>query len=888
VNLAERIRLGTDTRRAIVHCLGRFRLQDSSGNQLVVRTRKARALVSALAVSRRPMSRDCLATLLWSDRGDPQARASLRQTIFELQHCGGGEPFVLAARDDISIRSDLLVTDIDLIREASAENDWQHLLHCLQQAEPGLLSDLDGLDEEFDSWLRNERARNPGEILAVALEAAERCIAADGPRAALEIVSEVLRLDPVSEEATRLAMRIDKQLGDSDAIHRHFQALKSRLRNDLDAGPAPETIALLSSLTSGLDEPVHSQAVAETMPAVEVPAARHRGRLLLACSGALLLLIAFAAIFLPRLISRPAPAGPIVLAVLPFEHDDRRDPWLAEGLWDDTRAALSHNSAIRVLGRTTTTSMAARKLSPDQYRRRLGVAYILEGVVRRNGDQVLVSTSLTSTSDGVAIWEDSFRARLGDPLALQEAIANGIEGKLRGRLAPGGGARADQIATTPEVYALYSQARSLLRDRSSDSALRAQLLARKALALDPNYAPAWAVLAETMHFSDFGYGATADRRSLAIFYARRAIALAPRLAQAHATLGFFLGQGSPAAERELRLAVALDPNHVEAWNWLGGVYSRQFRYREAANAFEQAVVIDPIWAPAVVNLADTYSEIGDQNAFERLVSKVQRAGGDENLVAALRISNAASRGDLSAAGQLIRQLEREDRLRGSALFEGAEALTQLGYFDEAARLAGYPKSFGAILRSERLPSISDGYFPVAKDADFWLRQDYGTVTARAMVNLGRDGDLLKIYRGAFVSPDDAIEQMTNSGLLVTFAPTIAIALQRSGDTAEAERLLNASARLVEPAATKKGQSARDAAWALGRIQAAQGRDNEALQLIAKAIAAGWLPNGLQDPVDIAQDPALRALRGDPRFEALRKRLLDHIARERAELGPIEV
>ena len=104
MNVAERIQQGAAKSRVVVRCLGRFRLQDAAGDQLQIRTRKARALLAALAFSGRPMSRDSLAALLWSDRGEVQARASLRQTIFELQHFGGEDPILAVGRDEISIR----------------------------------------------------------------------------------------------------------------------------------------------------------------------------------------------------------------------------------------------------------------------------------------------------------------------------------------------------------------------------------------------------------------------------------------------------------------------------------------------------------------------------------------------------------------------------------------------------------------------------------------------------------------------------------------------------------------------------------------------------------------------------------------------------------------
>src|SRR5688572_23910414 len=153
MNIAERVRQTESATRLLVRCLGRLRLEDQHGDQLQLRTRKARAVLAALALNGRPMSRDALADLLWSDRGETQARSSLRQTIFELQHFGvGNSPILVAGRDDLSARQDLLVTDIELIRSAASEGDWPRLLSLLSESEPGLLTDLDGLDGQFDDW----------------------------------------------------------------------------------------------------------------------------------------------------------------------------------------------------------------------------------------------------------------------------------------------------------------------------------------------------------------------------------------------------------------------------------------------------------------------------------------------------------------------------------------------------------------------------------------------------------------------------------------------------------------------------------------------------------------------------------------------------------------
>ncbi len=884
MNVAERVTHSSGPTRYVARCLGRFRLDEANGNQLQIRTRKARALLAATAVSGRPMSRDALADLLWSDRGEAQARASLRQTIFELQHFAGEDaPILVAGRDDVAIRPEHLVTDIDLIRTAGTTGDWPRLLALLEGCEPGLLTDLDGLDAEFDDWLRVERAKEPARTLTTAADAAERCLSEAGPRAALDLVSEILRLDPMNEEATRLALRIDHELGDSRALRHHFASLTERLRDDYDAEPSAETISLFETLSNGaLPRPGTKEASTPSSEPQSIPARKDWRHL--AIAALLAVIVAGAIIFMFARRDPPAASdSPTILAVLPFEQHGSADPWLAQGLWDDTRNALSRNGRLRLMGRTTVEAMAARNATADQYRRQLKVDYLLEGSVQRASNRVRVMVSLTRTSDGVTIWEDAFQGKLGDPLALQDAIANAIEGRLRGRLARGGGRRAEQIGTTPEVYSLYSEARSLIYERRTGGSKRAQVLLRDAVRLDPNYAPAWAALAETTHFVDYGPGGSSARRAAGLSYARRALALAPELARAHGIYGFLLGAGSASGQRELRTAVALDPSYVEAWSWLGNALAYTDGARNAAEAYRHAVDLDPAWPPAVSNLADKYRELGDRKAVEGLVVAMQRAGGDPDVIVALRIRDAAIRGDLSAAIKPLYGLKRGDFY---ADWEGGQTLIKLGYLDEGLRMTHCPPQFAAVIRSAQLPAADFAGVPVAA-RDFWLRDDFSPAAARAFVNLGRERDLLTRYRDAFPSNAQAILEMSDSGLLPALGPTLAVALQRSGHGEDADQLLHATERHLEPAMRTK-QLYFGAPWQLAQVRAAQGSRDEAFDLMERSLASGWLPDGIVDATDIAKEPAFHNLLGDPRFAAIRKRILDHMAKERAELGPLKL
>ena len=115
------------------------------------------------------MARDKLADLLWSERGPVQARGSLRQAIFELQHVSGELRFLAVRSDELAVDADQIVTDIESIRAAAQADDAPLVASLLADCDAGYLTDLDGLDHELDSWLHVQRAREPGATIAAAL-----------------------------------------------------------------------------------------------------------------------------------------------------------------------------------------------------------------------------------------------------------------------------------------------------------------------------------------------------------------------------------------------------------------------------------------------------------------------------------------------------------------------------------------------------------------------------------------------------------------------------------------------------------------------------------------------------------------------------------------------
>ena len=192
--------------------------------------------------------------------------------------------------------------------------------------------------------------------------------------------------------------------------------------------------------------------------------------------------------------------GPQTLAVLPFRALNSADTNLVDAIWDDTRGAISKNPNLRVLGRESVSALAEKHLEPGDYRKKVGADYLLDGSVEHVGDQVRLNLSLTRTKDGAEVWSDQVGGKLDDVFAFQQRVAREVEGRIRGRVAPGGGVLAKNISTSAEAYSLYAQARKLILQRGNGHGAMGQAreLLRKVVAIDPNYAPAWADLAQSI------------------------------------------------------------------------------------------------------------------------------------------------------------------------------------------------------------------------------------------------------------------------------------------------------------------------------------------------------------------------------------------------------
>ena len=311
----------------------------------------------------------------------------------------------------------------------------------------------------------------------------------------------------------------------------------------------------------------------------------------------LVLLVAALALAFPFYWHRNPPTSSIPeksIAVLPFENfsDNKENSYFAAGIQDDVLTSLAQIHDLKVISRTSV--MAYQKPSGRNMReisRALGVANVLEGSVRRTGNRVLVNVQLIDARNDRHIWAERYDRAVADSIGLQGELATQIAACLKAKLAPEEMARfVAKPTTNSEAYVLYLTA--LGRD-----AIAAEELYMQATALDPGFALAYA--RASLLNSEISTAMTSDhraRKTKARAQAEEALRLSPTLGEAHMALGLCLYWGDnkyDAALKEFELAAASSPNNAEIYNYVGGIYRRQGRWRDSVASFDRAQSLDP-------------------------------------------------------------------------------------------------------------------------------------------------------------------------------------------------------------------------------------------------------------------------------------------------------
>ena len=297
-----------------------------------------------------------------------------------------------------------------------------------------------------------------------------------------------------------------------------------------------------------------------------------------------------------------APRGaPRSIAVLPFQDLSaaRSDEYFSTGMTDELLGALSSISGLRVAARNSSYAFKDRVAEYQQIGAALKVDALLEGSVRREGDQVRVLAQLVSVADGSSLWSSSFNSTRTDVFALQEEIARAIVNALK--LTLGKQQTLVQRSTrNVEAYDLYLKGRAETTKRTPASLLEAEQFFKKAVDMDPAYARAWAGLADVYIVQALNFfAAPGEHFALGKAAALKALALDSMLAEAHASLGtvqFYYDRDWDAADASYRRAIVLDPNYPTT-HYFYALFLSGRRDPAAMAEAEKARALDPLSPP---------------------------------------------------------------------------------------------------------------------------------------------------------------------------------------------------------------------------------------------------------------------------------------------------
>jgi TolB-like protein/Tfp pilus assembly protein PilF/class 3 adenylate cyclase len=414
------------------------------------------------------------------------------------------------------------------------------------------------------------------------------------------------------------------------------------------------------------------------------------------------------------------------IAVLPFENlsHDPDNAYFAEGMQDEILARLSKIADLKVISRTSTQKY---KSAPDNLReiaRQLGVANILEGSVQKSGDAVRVNVQLINALNEAHLWGDIYDRKLTDIFAVESDIAKTIADTLQAKLT---GAERQLIAAQPTsdttAYELYLKGRLLWSKRGGENLRQAIAFYEQAIARDPNYALAYAAMAEAYVLLPF-YAGTAQGEVFpkAKAAALKALQLDDKLAEAHTALAFLLCMDDldmAGSISEFQRAIALNPNYATAHHWygfgpllalgrfedaiaegkraieldplspiinaaLGQTLSIARRYDEAIAQLRKTLEIDPTFYYAHYSLGIALQLKGDMPGAITEYAKAQQLSDDLRVQVLLANIKALS-GEKEAAVQMLAELEELSRHRYVRSYWRALLYLSLGKRDEAIR-----------------------------------------------------------------------------------------------------------------------------------------------------------------------------------------------------------
>jgi TolB-like protein/Flp pilus assembly protein TadD len=355
------------------------------------------------------------------------------------------------------------------------------------------------------------------------------------------------------------------------------------------------------------------------------------------------------------------------IAVLPFDSlsENKSDTYFADGVQDEILSNLAKVSQLKVISRTSV--MSYRAIANRNLRSiasALGVANVVEGTVRRDGNRVRVTTELVDARTDQTLWSDSYDRDLTDIFAIQSDIAQTVASKLSAQLSPKERKDIEEKPTNNlEAYDLYLQAKQLISRESSILVLptaeqatfsKGIKLLEEAVKKDPDFALGYCLIAKAHDFLYFDQlDGTPERRTLGDAAVNEALRLRPDLAEVHLAQAFHLYtcyRDSKRVRVQIDIAARDLKNDPDLLELTAMIDRRQGRWEESTGGLEKAVALDPRSPELLESLADNYTCLRRYRDAERMHDRLIVLKPDDPLFRILKVTNDfREKGELKSA-----------------------------------------------------------------------------------------------------------------------------------------------------------------------------------------------------------------------------------------------
>jgi TolB-like protein/Tfp pilus assembly protein PilF len=318
------------------------------------------------------------------------------------------------------------------------------------------------------------------------------------------------------------------------------------------------------------------------------------------------------------------------IAVLPFDNlsEEKGNAYFAEGVQDEILTRLAKVADLKVISRTSTQRFKSAPSDLREIAKQLGVTNILEGSVQKANDQVRVNVQLINALTDAHLWAEIYDRKLTDIFAVESDIAKTITDTLQAKLT---GSEKQMIAAQPTsdtaAYELYLKGRFFWNKRTGADLKRAIDYFNQAIAKDPNYALAYAGLADSYTLlSVFSAASPQDSIPQARVAAKKALELDNTLAEAHASSGRILSGYDYDFERaiaEFERAIQLNPNYATSYHWISnGPLTARGEFDRAITEGKRAVELDPL---SMIDNADLGQIYFYARRYDEAISQIGKA-----------------------------------------------------------------------------------------------------------------------------------------------------------------------------------------------------------------------------------------------------------------------